>query len=340
MYCNLSPNPIYFYNDLYFECADDSYNFNKPFNMYGNEGIRYMCSTSATFPASSTLVDSKVIPDVAIVTDDFWLQDTVDECFTISRAPTAPVSSPVSPPTTVTDVPTTALPVQTPLIPTLSPTGQPPSTITMVPLIQTLSPTTMPVVLQPRENPQNTSSDSTAPVGAIAGGIIGGLAIGVVVMGFLLFQKRQNNTINHSPKPHVIEEPTTTRIDSANGQDPSSSSNTGHPVAAAYGATVSSIGSSHAATPASQPQHAVNMSSTAAAAATNVIPTPPPSYEVNYKDQSRTVVGQPKPMPMPTVEAVPMQTQIPIAVAMDVSAASGGSNTTRSEPPGRRMEEP
>lgn len=313
MYCNLSPSPIYFYNDLYFECADDAYHFDKPFDLYGNTGLRYMCSTSATFPVSSTSADSRAIPDVAIVTDDYWLQDAVDECFTISSVPSAPVSAPVSAPLQVTD-------------PTIAPDSVSP---VRAPSIQTLLPTVMPALLEPvtsRENPQSNSSDSKSPIGAIAGGIIGGIVIGMLVIGFIMYRK-QSNTSNHSPKPNVLDEHTITHTGTVNVHDPSSSSNTGHPVA---GANMNFMETGYHS-PA--PSDAVHVPSTAP----DLVPTPQ-QYEVNYKDQTRTVIGQPQ--PMPTVDAVLVQTQIPIAVAMDTSGASGGSNTTRSEPPGRRYEGP
>jgi hypothetical protein len=299
-----------------------------------------MCSTSATFPVSSTTADSKVIPDVAIVTDDYWLQDATEECFTITRVPSAPTLAPVSAPTPVTNSPTlsnSGSPVQTPSIRTVSPTRTPSTTITMVPSIQTASPMIMPVLLQPvtpREDPQIASSDSNSPIGAIAGGIAGGIVIGLLVIGFIMYRKR-SDTVHHSPKPNVIDEQTITRTGTVNGQDPSSSSNTGHP-AAAYGGTLSSIESGQLhPTPAPSNTAAVNIPSTAPN-----LPVAPASlqYEVNYKDQSRTVIGQ-QAQPMPTVDGLHEQIHIPIAVAMDVSGASGGSNTTRSEPPGRRFEE-
>jgi hypothetical protein len=201
----------------------------------------------------------------------------------------------------------------------------------MVPSLQTSLPSAMPVVVRPRENPQSTSSDSQSPIGAIAGGIAGGVVIGLLVLGFILYRKR-SDTANHDPKPsNATNEETTARIGSINGHEPSTPSNTGHPVAAAYGATLSSVESGQS-TPA-QSHQAANVSSMVP----DTMPAQP-QYDVNYKDQARTVIGQPQ--PMPTVEGVPVQTHIPIAVAMDVSNASGGSNTTRSEPPGRRMQEP
>ena len=296
-----------------------------------------MCSTSATFPFSSTAADARVIPDVAIVTDDYWLLDATEECFTISRIPTAPTLAPIPAPTTVINPatsPTAAFPTDAPSQPSLAPTRMPPTTITMVPSKQTSSPTIMPAVLRPvtpRENPQSTSSDSKSPIGAIAGGIVGGVVLGLLAIGLIMCRK-QSGTVNDSPKPNVLEEETITRTGTVNGQDPSSSSNIGHPVAA-YGATMTSMESGHS-TPV--PPVAVHTSSTAP----NIVPAPappPPQYEVNYKDQSRTVIGQAQ--PMSTVDALLVQTQIPIAVAMDISGASGGSNTSRSEPPGRRYEE-
>jgi hypothetical protein len=58
-----------------------------------------------------------------------------------------------------------------------------------------------------------------------------------------------------------------------------------------------------------------------------VASTPPTrltNYEVNYKDQSRSVVA-----------AAVVAENLPFAVALDTSAESGGSKSRKSEPPGR-----
>lgn len=333
MYCNISPSPIYFYNDLYFECADDTYQFDKPFDLYGNEGLRYMCSTSASFPASSSSADARVIPDVAIVTDEYWLQNAAEECFSISRVPSTPLSVPISTPSPVSSPPIsqiTALPVLAPSIQTISPTSLTPTTKVPSPTKLQQQPTNVPESLQPvqsRENPQSTSNDRESQIGAIAGGIVGGVAICILVIVFIMYRNK-SGPANHSPKPNVLDQNSITRIETINGQDPSSSNTLDH-VVGSHVVTMSSIESGQ--------QRSAPSDGLYASLSTPAVVPAKPQYEVNYKDQSRTVIGQPQ--PMPTVDGMLVQTQIPIAVAMDMSGASGGSNNTKSEPPGRRVDE-
>jgi hypothetical protein len=60
------------------------------------------------------------------------------------------------------------------------------------------------------------------------------------------------------------------------------------------------------------------------------------NYEVNFKDQSRSVIGSPAAMPS---LGGPVAEDVPFAVAFDICVGSGGSNRTKSEPAGRRMED-
>jgi hypothetical protein len=60
-----------------------------------------------------------------------------------------------------------------------------------------------------------------------------------------------------------------------------------------------------------------------------LVPSSTNNYNVDYKDQTRTVIHE--------VPAVAVAEMVPfVAAALDVSAASAGSQkTTQSEPPGR-----
>ena len=368
MFCTLDTgSKIFFYNDLYFECADDSYSFDILLD-YGFDGLRYVCSTSASFPIGSSAADALVIPDVAIVTDEYWLQDTYDGCFTIDRVPTAPtvsapvpvlVPAPVAVPSFIAAPATVPTSISVPV-----PVNSPTTTLPVPTLPQTTtSPTNMPLLEPPAvprgENPitqQSSSTDSKSPIGAIVGGIAGGIVIGVLVVGFLVYRKKGDTpntpttTVYSSSKPPVAgENHSTTGIGTERGHDPSLSLNTAPPMAASHTSHATGVNLSaaehHHSTPMAVLPNPIQTSISSTHAAMPP-PTPPANYEVNYKDQSRTVIGEPMTAaPMMSMSAAPMMSMsatpmpvVAVAVAMDVSGASGGSNTTRSEPPGRRIQ--
>lgn len=173
------------------------------------------------------------------------------------------------------------------------------------------------------------------------GGIVGGLVIGLAVLGLILYQKKSVPTDHSQQKPNVLDPHSITRVETTHGQDFSSSNMTG-PVASHVVAIERDKSAPYDRLRASLTTPAVVPTTTPLT--TPVATAARPSYEVNYKDQSRTVIGT-KPSSTPMVnEEMEILTEptIPIAaaVAMDVSAVSGGSNqTNKSEPPGRRMEE-
>jgi hypothetical protein len=313
VYCNVASGQLYFYDDLYFECANDSYNFDRIFEMFGFDGIRYMCSTSATFPIGSSSANAQLIPDVASVTETYWLTNADEGCFEISNVPVAPTPSA---PTALTpsQVPTTQVGPTSLSTPTNAPQE-------ILPL--TDSPILSPIT--PRATTPTVSDNSTLPIGAVVGGVVGGIALALLVIGYFVIRKKSSASTGSGRKPETL--------------DVHSTSVTG----TTYDLDLTSA-------PLSDQSHQNNSSSNEAdivsAPQPPVIQSPPmpispssqPQYDVNFKDQARSVIGSPR--HMPTVTGVPIQENIPIAVAMDVSGASGGSNATRSEPPGRRIEEP
>jgi hypothetical protein len=81
--------------------------------------------------------------------------------------------------------------------------------------------------------------------------------------------------------------------------------------------------------PSTNNNYPVDYKDQARSAAIPLVPSTTNDYNVDYKDQTRTVIHE---VPVVAVaEMVPF-----VAAALDVSAASAGSQkTTQSEPPGR-----
>jgi hypothetical protein len=216
IYCNLPSNPRYVFVDYYLECDDDSYSFDTIFDTYGVDGGRYICSTSATFPSGSS--STQVIPNVAIVTDNTWLTDPIQECFTISRASPPSSSSvttfvPVLAPITNTPIPMALVPVSdtpvtsAPLQMNIDQPGLSPVAVVLLPVVPS------PVVPRNNEAPmisrtavspvatlQTASATSRSSFGPLAGGIVGGLAvvcvflIGLLAFGYIVYQKKNSST--------------------------------------------------------------------------------------------------------------------------------------------------
>jgi hypothetical protein len=293
IYCRLSTSPYYFYGDSYIECGNDSYNFDRPYDMGG----RHLCSTSVTFPTGSSGAVLN-IPNVSIVTDDTWLLAFDEDCFT----QTVTVSPPFVP-----------VPV------TLSPVSVSNAPITAQPMF---APTPRPFV-QPRGTPIESTSSGGAPVGAVIGGTIGGMVVICLVVIILILSKKKNHataaTHGQSNKPSSAHNALLVRHD----HDTSFSPTNFHDVTA----NEANIRNNYP-TPVIK-QLPMDVSG----AAPLPVPAPQPHYEVNYKDQARTVIVQQQQQP---ISVVP--TDLPVVVAMEVSAALVGStHTAKAEPPGRQF---
>jgi hypothetical protein len=164
IYCDVGvpPSPLFVTDDLYLECADESYNFEKS-DLYWNEGMRYLCTTSAIFRVGSSYSSKSAIPGVAIITDESWLTTANQSCYTSSAS-----------------IPTSSIPA-----PTLSVASAP------VPLATPSSkPEKSPILL--RETPKSVSYDSASLFGAVAGGFVGGIVVCLLILYFLKYRKNNN----------------------------------------------------------------------------------------------------------------------------------------------------
>jgi hypothetical protein len=300
-------DPYYFYGDLYIECGNSSYSFDKPFSMYGFVGERYMCSTSVTFSTGSSDAVLK-IPDVSIVTDDTWLIALDDECFTRPVAlspPSVPVPVTLSP-VSISSAPITAQPMSPPI---RRPSVQPVDQIVISP------------VAPQRGAPIESTSSNGAPVVAVVGGIIGGMVVLCLVAIILVLLKRKNHvassTHDHSNKP----KPSTTHsAQSVNDDhDASFSQSYSHDVTASNAASMNTFNDKHYSTP--MQQLPLNVSVTTPVP----VDTQQPHYAVNYKDQARTVIAQQQQQQSISI----ISTELPVVMAVEGS--------TRAEPPGRQF---
>jgi hypothetical protein len=324
VFCDRPDDDFFFYGDLFFECADLSDRFDVLFDEFGlNEQSHYVCSQSATFPAGSLSSNTQVLPSVAITTDEYWLTYSTDGCFKISPVPMTPTPPTPSPITAspVSPFPTSGLPTQSPTDKNPFPTKEP-----------TNIPITVAVPSGTRSVPPTTSEDSSSNVGAIAGGIAAGVVVLAVAAFFFIRKKGPSDNQQKTP------------VSSAGDLRSESQTN-----ANTFYENVS--------VPPMIPSPDVTQSSSLATDIANArapvvqlppIPTsysatpvqPGDSYDVQFKDQSRSVIGPSQaPAPM-VVPGVPMIEAIPIAVPLDGSAATASSkNSIKSEPPGRRVDE-
>jgi hypothetical protein len=327
IYCALSTEPFYFYGDQYVECGNYTNNFDLAYEMYGIDTERYMCSSSATFPAGSVSA-FLVIPDVSIVTDDRWLVNRDKICYTSTTSnipPSAPTASTVAPiPVVLSPVSVSSIPiVERPIIsPTQRPFDQPVDTAMNIPVA--------PRQIAPVE-PALSSSTGT-PIGAVVGGIIGGMAVVCLLVIIFLMSRRKTNATapgGHN-KPinttHYTNAQSVSATGASNDHDTLSSPTDTRELASNGVASISTYNSnSH---PPFVPQTPMN---TTFGTTPALVVTPQPHYAVNYKDQARTVI-------IPSV-VTPVQTEVPMAMAMEVSATSaeGSSRTSQAEPPGRHF---
>lgn len=322
LFCDLATEDFYYGGDLYFECADVSNEFDRYINRYGLQGAKYVCTQYSSFPASSLPSDVQGVSSASITMDDYWLSDAEQGCFSSAVvkpiAPTPPTGSPVSP------YPTSGLPTQAPFDDNSVPSNEPIS-----------SPETVPVAVPfgTRSAPPTASDDSSSSVGAIAGGIVAGVAV-LAIVAFLFIRKR--GTTDNDEKPSgsaanasATESNTDAYTFQGNVSTPASV------VAMPYAAQSSGLSTNATSTYVPANSSPLRLSSSA---------TPVPmadSYDVRFKDQSRSVIGPSRASAPMVVPGVPITEAVPIAVAVDGSVASGNTRISiKSEPPGRRMEEP
>jgi hypothetical protein len=322
VYCDTSTTASY--NDLYVECADNGYKFEPP----SETNRKIACGTNATFPSASSSTTPQTIPDVGIVTTDYWLTDENQSCFTVISTPTL---TPIIAPTAVI-APTKSVPV--------SPVSNEPNVLPVIP------------TNNPKPSPKGISA------GAAAGGVVGG-SIGVllIVGGFILYHKKQNTGTATKASGRKSKSITFAQsFGASNG--PSDDTALSRPVQQHDTIPISNGRNNGAIDTVNQPPiqsnpttttNESNITSNAANAATashphdvqtepNVLTTTPtaattstttsvaaapnraariPSrtnadYVVNYKDQARSVIG------------TPVQAHIPIVIATEVTAAAVG----------------
>jgi hypothetical protein len=201
VYCDASPDPLYIYRDVYFECAETSHQF----EVFADVTAYYSCSESATFPAGSSSANTQIIPSVAVITDAYWLSDPSASCFTLSKAEAAPTAPATPPITRNTNLPT-SVPTSLLIVVSESPTSRP-TFVSDAPPSSSSSPTVAKTVVPsnqrnnssrmeptaPRETsptialPPTADSGSSAAMNSSASSPMMDPFIGGVVAGFLIF---------------------------------------------------------------------------------------------------------------------------------------------------------
>jgi hypothetical protein len=292
LYCD-SALPIFYYTaDAYLECADDLYSFKMTIDLFGNEGIRYMCSTSASFPAGSSPKSTQTIPDVAIVTDDYWLRNPDKRCYTNINNNPSP----------------TSVPVTTVFAPLKNSTVTPVSKQIMSPAPFTLPSSTnpSPFITSPiavRETPD----DKTPLIYAIAGGIAGGC---LLVIGLCIYAKRTKAKAVHALGVEDHAPP------------PSSNVPRNLILSSVNYIVVDDGGNQRRAL-----VHFLPMDDPGAVA-TSTVAAPSLPYVADYKDQCRTVLGG---RPQILAVDGPIQMYLPVAMGTKIIAESKESPGRRIE---------
>jgi hypothetical protein len=297
VYCEVGPDSLYFSDDLFFECAKSSSGFDVLYDEYGFSGARYSCIESAVFGSGSSSA-SQLIASVAIVTDTYWLSGTDSSCLNIETGPSSPAASrvPVTPtPTLGSNFPTR--------IPTMSPTmsrGELPTSVSI-------------------EQPSDSSSSARTAIVASVGSVVAVIAIGL--SAFYLVSRRPDGSSCAKPvasisqasatKPSAAVPPGYSNIDG--------SSNVSSHLVPPRGEVQSSPS---AASPT--PPVMLSTAGTSSCVAVNASAVQPSNYEVDFKDQARSVVGWPS--VLPAAVAVPVTDEVPFAVALDISVGSGDSS--------------
>jgi hypothetical protein len=314
IFCStLADGDYLFTRESFFECGDVSDRFDLLYSEYGlDQYLHFVCSQHVFFPSGSFVTNSQTISNVTVSTDAFWKPTAnIDGCYkrdTLRSPSLFPSESPTE----------MKLPTQSPFKEIAVPTTK----STSIPIS---APVTGPGGTQ--AIPPTASKESSSNAGAIAGGSIAAVAV-LAILAFLFIWKK--NPLDSHQKPP------------GSGADFSASetntdANTAPPLHTSkqYGTPSSSLATdvAMAQAPVQQSPNRVSYSG-----------PPMPSagtYDVRFKDQARSVLGTSQASVPMVVPGVPITEAIPIAVPMDTSGASGNSrNSIKSEPPGRRSEDP
>jgi hypothetical protein len=297
---DLPPDDPYYFLDTYFECAEstalfvvlnDDELFNSTFNRHG-------CTASAEFAPFSSSSIPQTISSVAITTDDLWLSRMDDTCYTqyVSAAPASITNALVTPSPTATN---TANLSQFPTLPPMDALSSPP--------MNRVSAAAEPI--QPRAStptiPGQSATSSNNDGGKLIGGIVGGVAAGIVILslvGYCVVRRpadssnRPKPEVNGSVVPLPLEE-VTTGYDNVLGP-----------------ATTTEL-AMHSPSPNPTPP-APMVVATHPPVLAQVVPSTN-DHVVDYKDQARTVIDE--------VPVVAIAEMVPFADAiLDRSAALDG----------------
>jgi hypothetical protein len=322
VYCDVSPDPFYIYSDAYFECPEASHQFDVLDNTY------FLCSESATFAAGSSSANTQIIPSVAITTEEYWLSNPREGCFTQIQSGDTPIApttnTPVTPPITANTNLPTSLPTFVPEAPTflsLSPTrakaafpsNQPNNPSVMEP---TAPNETAPAIVEPTV----TDSSSSSVIGPAIGGVVAGLLI-IAVIVFLVYRRKTGTNngeklmmskTNEAPPDNYSESNT---VNETPPRTPSSLASQRDSVTPSTNATVSAVAVLSSPTVPISPVTGTTWT------------VPPINRDLSYKQQVNDIVP-------------PVAANVPFAVALGVSASSNeSSKRPLSEPPGRKDEE-
>jgi hypothetical protein len=320
VYCtDLPPDDPYYFADPYFECTEstDQFNILSEEGLFNSTSFRYGCTAFKTFASGSTSSNPQIISSVAITTDDLWLSRMDEACYTqyVSAAPVVSPSPTAVMNTTGPSLFLTVSPTDAPI----SPSANPPVEVT-VPIQGGATTPTL-----PGQSTASNNNDNVALIGGVVGGIGAAIVIGSLI-GFLVWRHKTDSSDTHksevSGAKYSFTEGTTGH-DNLLGPDAVSATHQPSPTPVAQ-ASVS----------ATQPTLPVPPASVSATQPTSSSPASVPStnFDVGYKDQARSVIGA-----IPAVAVADYV--VPIAVALDTSAASGASRSSqRSEPPGRVFE--
>jgi hypothetical protein len=329
--CNFDSEPLIVALDYFFECASVNDRFDVRYSGdFGLEETHYTCGQMATFPAGSLSTNTQVLSSVSVITDTAWIKESLLGCFSFVPVPVTP-SAPTSPPRTTS--PLSPFPSRAPTVSpnelnsTESPT--PSGGIEIVTPDPTSMHTKAPVAI-PKDSPPappTASEDSSPNAGAIAGGSVAGVAV-LAIIAFLFMRKKVPGG-NH-------QKSLSSRADFS-ASETNTDSNT--MFRESLTAPQSVVASPYSAASRSLATDAPVHSSPNRTSYTGTPLSSAGSYDVRFKDQARSVLGYSQSSAPMVVPGVPMTEAIPIAVALDGSAASGGSkNTIRSVPPGRRAD--
>lgn len=258
--------------------------------------------------------------------------------FSVATADEAllPISAPPSPPTTtipVASIPTIVAPVVTTATPSKGSTSLPDlsqtPTVNVPPSQKPLSlqePTEQPTKLSNPNNGPTTPPTSAVPVtisppastftivAGVVAGVVGSIATFLLIVCFFMLRKKCSGSTSTHPSTVHTESNVMDRLGTINGHDATSP---------AMNPRTSDFNGSN------EQSNEVN-----ASLITPQVEQLEQKHNVHYKDQARTMIGQPSQQIL-VQDLQSHQTQIPLAnaIAMDVSGAS----KSRPEPPGRLL---